>query len=107
PLAPGQKNFDVVTPRVSLNYHRDEGMYYLTVSQGFKSGLYNISAPSPVSNTPIDPERLTAYELGTKLEFAGNRLRVNAAIYDYQYKDIQVSVVSGFTTENQNAAKAT
>jgi iron complex outermembrane receptor protein len=60
-----------------------------------------------VSNTPVDPEKLTAYELGTKLELAGNRLRVNAAIFEYQYKDIQVSVVSGFTTEDQNAAKVT
>jgi iron complex outermembrane recepter protein len=107
PLAPGQKNFDVVTPKLSIDYRRAEGMYYFTASQGFKSGLYNISAPSPVSNAPVDPEKLTALELGAKWQFVQDRVRLNAAIYHYDYKDIQVSVVAGYSTENQNAAKAT
>jgi iron complex outermembrane receptor protein len=37
------------------------------------------------------PEALTAFEVGTKNQFLNNRLRVDADVYLYDYKDRQYS----------------
>ena len=79
-------------------------MGYVSYDRGFKSGVYNLltySAP------PVAPETLDAYQFGIKTEFADHRMRVNAAAFYYDYKNIQVEEVSTGAINLVNAAAAT
>jgi iron complex outermembrane receptor protein len=83
-----------VTPRVSLKYALDSSSnVYATFSQGFKSGVYNASA---VTDPPVNPEHVDAYEVGYKGAF-GRRFSTNIALFYYRYKDIQVNAFKTIT----------
>lgn len=112
--------------RFGIEYDVSEDqLLYGTVSTGTRSG--GINRPLPGSNVDVDvswdPEELIVYELGSKntLEWRGMPVRLNGAIfyYDYQDKVLQglVSVTqpcnsspTGICTDsfvqNQNAANA-
>jgi len=93
------------TPKVSVDYRIDDTLLYATYSKGFKAGTFNINSPS--SPGPVNPEVLTAYEVGSKSDFFDGRVRINAAAYLYNYKDLQVtSVLNSGNTKLENAAKA-
>jgi iron complex outermembrane recepter protein len=83
-------------------------MLYAHVATGYRPGSVQASssalvnagtaaAPIPVPNRNLvtKPEALTAFEVGAKNQFLNNRLRVNADVYLYDYKDRQYSY---FTT---------
>jgi iron complex outermembrane recepter protein len=77
------------TPRAVLRFDVDaHSNVYASYSQGFKSGTFNIFTP-PFS--PVQPERLDAYEVGYKT--LHNRWSLDAATYYYNYKDMQVTAV--------------
>jgi len=100
----GKKSFHDVSPRASLVYElADRTNAYFTYSRGFKSGLFNNFSFSPV---PVRPETISAFELGLKT--ASRRFSANAAIFYYDYKDLQVSVLSNIVDlpVTQNAASA-
>ena len=90
--------------RVGLDHHftRDL-MTYATFSTGFNAGQYNTgNAAAP----PVQPEKLTAYEVGVKSGWFNGRLQANADAYWYNFKDLQVSVVEQAVTVQSNAAAA-
>jgi iron complex outermembrane recepter protein len=100
------KSWSKFTPKVTLDYKIDQTLLYATYGKGFKSGAFNISTPS-APETSVDPENLTAYEVGTKSDLADGRLRLNTSAYFYSLKDLQVEIVSGGEggrTSIQNAA---
>lgn len=82
---------------------------YLGYSTGFKGGIYNdqdIFAPA------VKPETLSDIEAGAKSEILDRRLRLNAAIYHYDYRNLQVTSLTRAptgqtTTSLENAAQAT
>jgi iron complex outermembrane receptor protein len=78
------------TPKVSLRYQptRDLNLY-ATVSQGFKSGGFAASPTSLADTNPLRPEQATNVELGVKADIS-RRLRVNLAVFDTRYKDLQI-----------------
>jgi iron complex outermembrane recepter protein len=78
------------TPKVSLRYQpaRDLNLY-ATVSQGFKSGGFAASPTSLADTNPLRPEQATNVELGVKADVS-RRLRVNLAVFDTRYKDLQI-----------------
>jgi iron complex outermembrane receptor protein len=89
-------NWSEFTPKASLEYNFDAGMVYLTYSRGFKSGGFNYAASlqNPITGEPtpvLDPEILDMIELGWKTELLERRLRLNGALYYYDYKDLQVT----------------
>ena len=61
---------------------------------------------------PYEPEKVTAYEIGLKTQFADRRIRLNLAAFRNDYKQLQVEVVrpaatiSGQETIVTNAAAA-
>jgi iron complex outermembrane receptor protein len=59
---------------------------YVSASTGFKSGVYNAYSALGI---PVNPEKITAFEVGAKARIAGINLAL--AGYAYKYKDIQVS----------------
>ena len=103
------KRWNSFTPRVSVRYEvTDHANVYGTVSKGFKSGAFNSTAVPPSTTTiiPVNPEKITAFEVGAKT--AVGRALFSAAAYHYSYKDIQVAAFVGNTifTKLQNAASA-
>lgn len=100
-------NWDSVTPRVNLRYQITPGSSaYVSFSKGFKAGTYNATTPNTF---PINPEKITAYEIGYKT--SGHGLTWNTSAYHYTYKDMQVSsydfTVAVPVTKLQNVGKAT
>jgi iron complex outermembrane recepter protein len=96
-IAPEQETWEKVTYKGVLNYAlTDDVSMYLSYSRGFKSGVYNIPALVPGGpNEPVDPEVLDAIEIGLKGDFLDNRLRINAAVFDYALQDTQAQVALG------------
>jgi iron complex outermembrane receptor protein len=78
------------TPKVSLRYQPNHDLnLYATVSQGFKSGGFAASPTSVADTNPLRPEQATNVELGVKADVS-RRLRVNLALFDTRYKDLQI-----------------
>jgi iron complex outermembrane recepter protein len=93
-----------LTWRISLDHQfTPDIMAYVSDDRGFKSGVYNLVTPSAA---PVNPETLDAYQLGVKTEFDDHHLRLNAAAFYYNYKDIQIEEVATGGLELENAAAA-
>lgn len=60
---------------------------YVSFNRGFKSGEYN---PGVFNNPPSNPETLDAIEIGLKSQLFDRRLRLNASVFSYDYKDMQL-----------------
>ncbi len=95
--------------KVALNYHAAENiMYYGSITRGFKGGGFNGGIVSDLANYPAtaeyDPEILTAYELGFKSTLLDSTMRLNAALFYYDYEDAQVfnSIADPLTQLPQN-----
>jgi len=91
----GSYDGNKVDYRVNLDYRfSDQVMAYASVATAFKGGGTNARPFFPSQVVPFDKEELTAYEIGAKTDFLDNRLRINAAAFFNDYKDIQLTVLS-------------
>ncbi len=97
-------DWDAITPKIGIDFYPREGlMFYGSITQGFKSGGYNLLAVQP----SYDEEEVTSYEVGMKGRFAGDRVQLNASGFYYDYTDMQVGKVQELSATIQNAAEAT
>ena len=109
PIRQGNENWDDFTPMVSLDYvggdafteatGLDAFMVYGTWSQGFKAGGFTAFGDDFLA---FEPEHVTNYEMGIKLDGWNNRIRFNAALYYMEYDDMQI-VVTRQLSELQTA----
>lgn len=105
--AKDSKSDSNLTPKVSLNYKLDEDtLIYASWQRGFKSGTYNVIN---IYDRPeyVDPEEVTAIELGLKTDLFDGLVRFNAAIFQTKIKDLQqqfVSLLTGGAVTLENAA---
>jgi iron complex outermembrane receptor protein len=77
------------TWRVALDHDFTDTIHaYTTYNRGFKSGGYNVTAPTLA---PYSPEKLDAYEIGLKTQFFDRSVTLNTAGFYYNYSNIQVS----------------
>ena len=87
----------------------DDLLSYGTVRKGFKSGGFqtDIIDFSDAASFSFEPETAVTYELGLKTEALHRRMRLNGAVFDTEYKDMQVSqlVGLGFTTNNAGKSR--
>ncbi|MFC4254764.1 TonB-dependent receptor [Altererythrobacter xixiisoli] len=78
--------------RINLTYRwADELMTYAQIATGFKGGGVN---PRPYFATQIvgiNPETITAYEVGFKSDLFGRALRINGSAFFNDYKNIQLT----------------
>jgi iron complex outermembrane receptor protein len=88
---------------------------YASIRTGYRTGGFSVGSESAAQRVPYDPETVVNYELGYKGEFqlGETALRVNAATYYSDYKNIQKSVLAciggppcSFVARVQNAAAA-
>jgi iron complex outermembrane recepter protein len=118
PSVTARTSNSAVTFRAGVEYDlAPASLLYANVSNGYKSGGINYFGYA--STTAFDapntyrPEKLLAYEVGTKNRFINDTLQFNADAYYYKYEDMQVFVVGppiqgspGPSTDVVNAAKA-
>jgi iron complex outermembrane recepter protein len=105
--------FDEVTWRLGADYQMtDDNLLYASASTGFRSGGFN-SGQGPAALQPtFNPEKVTAFEIGSKNRFAGNSLQINMAAFYNRYRGLQEQrqVPQGATTlsiiENSGKARA-
>jgi iron complex outermembrane recepter protein len=90
--------------RLNLTYRfSDDALVYATWSRGFRPGGINRRGTLP----PYGADYITNYELGLKTSWLGNRLIFNAAIYQLDWDNIQLSFLGeNGLTEIRNAGNA-
>ena len=72
----------------------EDAMYYVSVSEAFRSGGYSSAVIfSQGALEPYGPETLLSYEAGMKLTLAQDRLRFNASAFFYDFEDFQATFV--------------
>jgi iron complex outermembrane receptor protein len=88
----GEKTFKNTSYKAGIEHDiTAKNMVYFTVATGYKSGGGNPLSVSGTANVAsfYDPEKLTAFELGSRNRFLGDRLRVNMEGFYWKYKDAQ------------------
>lgn len=103
-LGSDHKTFSSFTPRAVLRYAiNTDSNVYLSWSKGYKAGLFNASGYAGDPDA-VDPEKISAFELGYKI--AQPKWRFEAAAFNYDYTDLQVATYIGTAAIFQNADKA-
>ncbi len=80
--------------KLGLSYQLDRNLLlYASANRGVKAGGFNApldpTTITSLSELSFKPETLDDFELGEKAEFFDRRLRVNTALYYYDYKNYQ------------------
>ena len=92
--ADAKDDWSNVSPSFIVAYDlTEDSNLYFKYTQGYRTGGFNGRASSVHGAvTPVDEETLLSLELGLKSEWFDRRLRVNAAIFQSDYDDIQLSL---------------
>lgn len=93
--------------RLALDYKpTDDSLIYASLSRGVKSGAFNTAAFIDLSEAnSIGPEKVLAYEAGTKLAFANRRIQASAAVFYYDVDNYHQKVVDQFGREFLSGAE--
>jgi iron complex outermembrane receptor protein len=97
------------TPKAALEFQQtDDIMWFVSYTEGFKSGGWNSRVTSPADFVDFSPEFVDSFEFGIKSEWVDNRLRVNLTYFNAQYDDFIVTAVNPLTGQfvTVNAAEA-
>ena len=107
------QTFSATTPLLNAAYKLTSNVNaYARYAEGFKSGGFNgefgdtglppdprgLASPAVVSaniaetRTPFNPEKVRSYELGLKSLLAQGHLQLNAAIFQNNTRDLQLSI---------------
>jgi iron complex outermembrane recepter protein len=69
-------------------------MVYVNGSTGYRQGTFSSPSGSSAEQfSVLQPETNLAFEIGTKTSWLDNTLQVNAAAFNYDYRDMQVFVL--------------
>jgi iron complex outermembrane receptor protein len=103
--------FSEVTWKGGTEYKlSDANLLYASASTGFRSGGFNAGLAASQSAPTFKPEKVIAYELGSKNRFFDNTLQLNLSAFYNRYRDLQESrqiIVGGTTLQTTfNAARA-
>ena len=107
PQGPYSASTRVTKPtwRIALDHRlTPDTLVYVSYNRGFKSGGFDPSATA--APTAFKPEVLDAFEVGLKTQFADRRVRLNAAGFYYDYKDIQLNTFRNGLTSIYNGDSA-
>ncbi len=107
----GHVRYTSVDPSATIDYRWTDQLHtYAKYSQGYRAGGFNLYN---VVLRPFQPESLSAWEVGLKSSWWGERLRFNIDGFDADYRDIQVDTVTldpilhSLVTVTENLGQAT
>jgi iron complex outermembrane receptor protein len=96
----GRLHFKNVSWKLGVEFDvAPRSMVYANVSTGFKAGGF---APALPPNT-YRPEKLTAFQIGSKNRFFDNRLQFNVEVFYWKYKDQQINILQRLNPAGQSA----
>jgi iron complex outermembrane receptor protein len=89
--APLEHDNNNTSGKVGIDWKpNDEALIYATFSQGYRGAAFNGQAfNAPAELTFAQPEKLDAYEVGSKLEFWQRRASLDLAVFHYNYRNQQ------------------
>jgi iron complex outermembrane recepter protein len=94
--------WDSLTPRAVIRYEiTPDSNVYASWSKGSKAGLFDSTS---LSSVPINPEKLTAVEVGYKI--ATSNWQLETDVFHYDYKDLQVASYHAHSAYILNAANS-
>ncbi|CAN5326512.1 TonB-dependent receptor [soil metagenome] len=92
------KSWTTWQPRASIDYKFTPDLTaYATVSRGTKSGGYEFRAQTPTAagarqaDLPINPEKVTNYEVGVKSRWLDGRVTANLTGFYLTFDDVQIT----------------
>jgi outer membrane receptor protein involved in Fe transport len=98
PVSPSSATFDNVSPEATLAWRpTDRLTFFGSYREGFKSGGFatphNVGPPftPPGPDDLYRPEQVKGFEFGMHAALFDHRLRVNGALYTYDYRNLQVN----------------
>ena len=104
-VTPGSSSESVFTYSFTPRLHfGEDSMAYLRIASGYQPGGPNVVLPDVPPS--VDASKLTNYELGIKSTFDEHRWLVNVAVFDIDWKNIQVSASNGVAAYLANGGKA-
>ncbi|MGI4880891.1 MAG: TonB-dependent receptor [Janthinobacterium lividum] len=106
----GSPSFHNVSGKAGFEYDlAPRSLLYATVATGFKSGGFSLQ-PAPYN--VYQPEKLTAFTLGSKNRLFDNRVQLNIESFYWKYKNQQISHLgydvngaAGFVTDNAGSSR--
>ncbi len=109
PSYDGDESWSNVTPKFGIQYLlSNDTQFYASYTKGFRSGGF--STRGQLGTDPLyDEEEVNAFEVGLKHDFE-NGARLNLAIFNNEYDDLQENIFLSVATGEQitrNAAEAT
>jgi len=102
---------DGVTWRLTARYAlTDDTNVYANYARGRRPEVISASAPSEPLGlprfAPVEAETVDSYEIGAKSSLLGGRLRIDGAVFLYNYENFQTTVQQGTTFIVTNAGEA-
>lgn len=113
----GTADFQEFTPRASVSFHPAENQtIYASYSRGFKGGGFDPRGQTSACRNPtggactpqevydfiaFDPETVTSYELGYRASLWDRRVNFSLALFQADYRDVQVPGSIGTTVGGQ------
>jgi len=84
------------SPKLGLEWRvNDEAMLYVTASNSFKPGGWNLRVDTFADFNNYGPEEAWSYEIGAKTEWFDRKLRANAALFWVDYLDLVTTASTG------------
>lgn len=116
PAQPGQEfreesvTFREWTGRIVLDWMpdleaTDSTLFYVSYGRGYKGGGLNPPIDPnlfPDTAASFDPEKINAWEIGTKNALFDNRLQANFNLFYYDYDGLQIGTIVNRTSLNEN-----
>lgn len=109
-----ENTWDAWTYDVSPSWQvNDDLLLYGRYARGFRSGGYNASVTAQSSVNTVEPEQVDSFEVGAKSQFLGGRVTANAAVFYYEWENMQLNIqgvtaagLNGSTLKNAALGKA-
>lgn len=112
PTGLNKQKFDNFSYRIGAEYHVDQNvMAYASFATAFKGGgwttrltgpLFNATTGTPLPAPTFGPEKAYTSEIGIKSMLFARKVRLNAAIFNTEYKNIQLTFVNGTSPVTTN-----
>ncbi|WP_427964743.1 TonB-dependent receptor [Altererythrobacter sp.] len=96
-------SFNRMTGRAVVDYELSpDNLLYASYSRGYKSGGINPPLSVGAVNESFAPEKVDAFEIGSKNVFANGKMTLNLTGFYYKYKGLQLSRIISRTSVNDN-----
>ena len=85
------KKWSATTPQGIIEYRpNDDVMIYGSIAKGYKGGGWDhLPSTAEAASFGYDPEHVTNYEIGAKSDLLERRMRLNLAVFQMDYTDLQ------------------